>query len=115
VCRTAKGWWERHRWRCRTTTTVRPLSNTRPLRLIAAPIGGVAWPSRYGVLRGAEGEGGGVFATLQGQEAVIILVIALLILGGSQLPKLVSILEERRAQPGAANGAQGSHRQVDGH
>ena len=40
-----------------------------------------------------------MFAFVSGREVVIIVVIALLALGGSQLPTLIRALSERREPP----------------
>jgi Sec-independent protein translocase protein TatA len=37
-----------------------------------------------------------VIASLRGQEAVIVVVLALLVIGGSQLPKIIGTLAEWR-------------------
>jgi hypothetical protein len=63
--------------------------------------------------RGLWTEDGRVFALLQGQEVVIILVIGLLVLGGSQLPKLIRALTELREDPDSAGEAQGSDQSPD--
>jgi Sec-independent protein translocase protein TatA len=55
-----------------------------------------------------------VFAFLPGREIVIIVVIALLVLGGSQLPKLISSLSERREEPEGTGEAPQSDPAPDG-